>query len=458
MEYSQIAVIGGGLAGMAAALTLANSGCRVMLLEKRDSLGGRAASIQDQHSGEEIDNAQHVLLGCCTSLLTFYKDLGIENAIRFYDSYPFMDAKGNISTLSNSFLPAPMHLIPSFWKLNFLSLQEKLAISRSLFKIMKSDDSPELAKVTIGEWLKKERQPAGAIKRFWHYLIVSVMNEGLDKVNCRHAFLFFKEAFLKSNKYSQLGIAKVPLSALYTPLKELLIKNNGKVLLNTSVKKIEFSDNKVNFLTTANNENKTVKADAFILALPPHQLNKLLPSKLLPSIDPEYTPILGIHLWFEKHFFPYEFLGLVDSPIHWIFNKRLNYNLGANAPEYIHLLVSASRELNTLPRKKIIEIAIAELAKYFPESRNIRLIKSSTTKEGLATFSPTPLFEVHRPEAATPYTNLFLAGDWTNTGWPSTMEGAVRSGNIAAQELLKYIGAIPKKLPPQSRTKGIIRE
>lgn len=432
-----IVIAGGGLAGLSSALKLALNGIKVTLIEKRDRLGGRAASISNNISKQEIDNAQHVLLGCCKELIEFYNNLGVTYKIRFYNKYLFMDKSKKTSTLSISNMPAPLHLFPSFLKLHFLSLNDKLAIIRSLIKIFFTNNTHLLSKKTISEWLTNERQSQNAIERFWRYLIVSVMNEELYKVNCKHAFLFFKEAFLKSNKSSSLGIATVPLSHLYTSLEKDIKKAGGNILLNTTIELVELSDNKIKAVHL--NNNKHIDADILILALNMHGAAKLIPSILPPYCVPEHVPILGIHLWLDPPFFPYEFIALTDSPIHWIFNKRLNYMENTGSVEYLHLLVSAAREWHKLPSQKIIELALKELNYYFPESSNSRLINALTTKEGNATFSPTPAFEMMRPESKTAISNLFLAGDWINTGWPSTMESAVRSGNLAANAVLEKV-------------------
>lgn len=432
-----VVIAGGGLAGISAALKLASNKIKVILIEKRDRLGGRAASITHNNFKQEIDNAQHVLLGCCKELIEFYDNLGVIDKIRFYDKYLFMDKSKKISTLSISNFPSPLHLLPSFLKLHFLSLNDKLAIIRSLMKILCTNNANVLSKKTMGEWLQIERQPQIAIDRFWRYLIVSVMNEEPNRVNCKHAFLFFKEAFLKSKKSSSLGIATVPLSHLYNSVEKKIKNAGGDIFLNNTIERIEFSNNKI--ISVYLNNNQRIDPDILISALPMNSLAKLIPSILPPRCVPEHVPILGIHLWFDKPFFPYEFIALTDSPIHWIFNKRLNYNEDNTSIEYLHILVSAAREWHKLPSKTIIEMALKELQYYFPESSNSRLINAITTKEGNATFPPTPVFEMMRPEPKTAISNLFLAGDWINTGWPSTMESAVRSGNMAAKKVLETI-------------------
>lgn len=429
-----IVIAGGGLAGMSAAVKLASNGIKVTLIEKRDRLGGRAASVTNNILKQEIDNAQHVLLGCCEELIELYGNLGVTDKIRFYDKYLFMDKSKKVSALSISNIPPPLHLFPSFLKLHFLSPNEKFAIIKSLTKILFTKNTLHLSKTTMGEWLHSSRQTQNAIDRFWRYLIVSVMNEEPEKVNCKHAFLFFKEAFFKSKQSSGLGIATVPLSNLYNSLEKNIKAANGNIILNAAIDRIELPNHKIKSIYLHNNQR--IDPDILISALPMHSLAKLIPSILPPRCVPEHVPILGIHLWFNKPFFPYEFIALTDSPIHWIFNKRLNYNEDNTSIEYLHILVSAAREWHKLPSKTIIELALKELKYYFPESSNSRLINAITTKERNATFPPTPVFEMMRPESKTSISNLFLAGDWINTGWPSTMESAVRSGNIAAKAVL----------------------
>lgn len=435
----QIVIVGGGLAGMASALKLVDAGHKIILLEKRNNLGGRASSIYDNTVNEEIDNAQHVLMGCCTELIEFYNSLGTLKFIKFFSKSYFIDIQKQVSCLKISTLTAPFHFFPSFLSFNSFKFHEKLAIMRGLFKIYKTSLSDlsltNTANYNMAHWLRKEGQPIGAIKKFWRYLIVSVLNDEPDNVNCKSAFLFFKEVFLKTKPFSRIGVSTVPLSNLYKPFFDILRQNEGEIYLNTSIRNLEFSNGKTTAVHTSKGEK--IEGDVFILAMPLRDAKRLLSSNFFLSPIPKEMPILGIHLWFDKRFFPYEFLGLIESPIHWIFNKSLNFSLKNNATEYLHLLVSASMDWQRLTRNEIIDLALQELYYYSPKSKSSKLIKSTTMKEGYATFSPTPDFELKRQGPGTLIPNLFFAGDWISTGWPSTMESAVRSGNITANAIFQ---------------------
>ena len=212
-QQKLIAVVGGGLAGLAAGCALAEAGMRVTLFERRPYLGGRASSYEHPGTGEVVDNCQHVLLGCCTNLVDFYERLGVSEKIRWFDELTFIEPGGRTSRMAPSFLPAPMHNVPAFLRAKMLSLKDKLAIARAMAEM--SRGLPEDSDENFLSWLKRNQQTEQAIERFWKTVLVSALNEDLDRMSVRYAAQVFRESFMKSAATGRMGLPSVPLSDLY---------------------------------------------------------------------------------------------------------------------------------------------------------------------------------------------------------------------------------------------------
>ena len=459
-QKSTVAVIGGGLAGISAGSALADAGHHVELFERRPYLGGRASSYELPGTGEVVDNCQHVLLGCCTNLIDFYCRLGVEDQIRWYDEITFLLPDGRASTLKPSWLPAPMHTGPSFLASPVLDLKDKLAISRALLALMPAlpADNGE----NFQAWLLRHGQTKKAVDRFWAPVLISALNEELDQVSVRYAALVFRDSFLKSAEAGRMGLPAVPLSQLYGGAASYIEARGGRVHLRSSVDSIRADDNGVRVGVGGD----AVLADFAILATPFNGIAKLLPDT--PEMQPlrkqagnfGSSPITGIHLWFDREVTPLEHAVLLERTIQWMFQKSKILNTRRESGEsgsYLELVVSSSRTLVDKSRNEIIDIAMRELAEFFPSVRKVKLTKATVIKEVHATFSPTPGSDALRPSHVSPCPRLFLAGDWTATGWPSTMEGAVRSGYGAAEALAAASGGRQKFMVPDLPAKGLMR-
>jgi zeta-carotene desaturase len=422
-----VIVIGGGLAGLAAAATLGVEGYRVRLLEARPFLGGRATSYQA--GGETIDNCQHVLLRCCVNLLDFYSRLGVSGDIVFHREFYFLEPGGRSSVMRRS--------LPSFLGLRFLSFSEKLAVARALLAIRREHATrTDLENITMQQWLEEKRQPARAIDRFWRQVLVSAINEDLDRMAAIHGFQVFLLGFLSNPEFYQMGIPAVPLANLYAAeaWKKL---GNVEILPRTPAQRILLENGTVRGLATAGGE---LRADFYVSAVPFDRVAALVPDLGLDLAEFENSPITGIHLWFDRPITDLPHATLLDRTIQWMFNKSQG--------RYIELVVSASRSLVEAKREDVIALAVRELAEFFPAVAGASLEKSHVVKEIRATFSAKPGLEAHRPLNRTSIGNLFLAGDWTRSGWPATMEGAVRSGYLAAEAVTSAAGAPRKFLLP----------
>lgn len=439
-----VAVVGGGLAGLAAGCALADSGLRVTLYERRPYLGGRASSYQHPGTGEVVDNCQHVLLGCCTNLVEFYRRIGVENKIRWYDRLTFLEPGGRASVIEPSSLPAPLHTAPAFLRAACLNLPDKLAIAGAMAALapMKPRDRGE----SFLTWLRRHGQTERAIDRFWKTVLVSALNEEIDRVSVPYAAQVIRESFLKSSLAGRMGVPTVPLTDLYDVAADYIKERGGEVRLRASVDsfRAEFAGVK---LLLSNGEESF---DFAVFAVPFDILSHMLPQTsaaepLRQTLDRfETSPITGIHLWFDRQITDLDHAVLLDRTIQWMFHKsKLLVAHGDGATKngsYVELVVSSSKTLVEKSRQEIVDLALGELREFFPEARAANLVKSTVIKEVHATYSPLPGVEALRPGPETVWPRIFLAGDWTATGWPATMEGAVRSGYMAAQCVARVTG------------------
>lgn len=431
---TDIAVVGGGLAGLAAAAALAGSGYSVEVLEARPFLGGRATSyeISSGDQVELIDNCQHILLRCCVNLLDFYQRLGVQNDIAFSREFVFIEPGGRRSILRSGLLPAPAHFAESFIKLKFLSLGEKIAVARAIQAIGREKNRKDLDSITMQQWLEEKRQPKAAIERFWRQVLVSAINEELDRMAAAHGFQVFRLGFLANKTSYEMGVPSVPLGKLYS---EDAWRRVGKVTIRhrTTVSRIAIEGGRVESVIAG---DETIQAGKYLVAVPFERVNALVPELTIETTRFEHSPITGIHLWFDRPVTDLPHATLLDRTIQWMFNKADGH--------YLQLVVSASRSLAEMPRGDVIALALRELAEFFPSVLDAKLEKAHVVKEMRATFSAKPGLEAHRPANQTLFPNLFLAGDWTKSGWPATMEGAVRSGYLAAEAITQSLGA-PRK-------------
>jgi squalene-associated FAD-dependent desaturase len=456
-QSETVAIVGGGLAGLSAGCALADAGYRVEIFERRPYLGGRASSYELPGTGEVVDNCQHVLLGCCTNLIDFYRRLGVERQIRWYDEITFLLPGGRSSTLKASALPAPLHAAPSFLSSAVLGWNDKLAIARAMMRLVPERRQNEDEDENFLWWLLRQRQTQAAINRFWAPVLVSALNEDLDRVSVRYAAQVFRESFLKSAEAGRMGVPAVPLSQLYGAAAAYIETRGGKVHLRASVESIRPDAAGVQLCVGG----EDVRADYGVLATPFGGVEKLLPDvpeaealrRGLQKLEP--SPITGIHLWFDREITPLDHAVLLERTIQWMFHKSkilATRRDSGQSGSYVELVVSASKTLVDKPRGEIIELAVRELGEFFPIVREAKVTKATVIKEVHATFSPTPESDAFRPPNSSPWPRLFLAGDWTATGWPSTMEGAVRSGYGAAEALSGR-----KFLVPDLPAQGLVR-
>jgi len=431
-------VIGGGLAGLASAAALGQAGFQVDLFEARPFLGGRATSYPvPGDNSEVIDNCQHVLLRCCVNLMDFYGRLGVADRIQFHKRFYFIEPGGRTSILEAGALPAPLHFTGSFGKLAFLGISDKIGIARAMWAIRREHGRrQDLDRITMLDWLREKNQTEIAITRFWNQVLVSAINEDLDRMAASPGFQVFWLGFLARSNAYEMGIPAVPLGDLYSP--EVLQRiGNVRLHMRAAVDQVVVEEGAIRGVM-AGGERHT--ADCYIAAVPFERVPALLPQLELDLAAFEHSPITGIHLWFDRSLTQLPHATLLDRTIQWMFNK--------SGGRYLQLVVSASRSLVEMPRAEVIALAVKELAEFFPRAKDAKIEKAHVVKEVRATFSARPGLEQSRPVAATKFPNLFLAGDWTRSGWPPIMEGAVRSGYLAAEAVCRAAGQEQKFLLP----------
>jgi zeta-carotene desaturase len=450
----EVIVVGAGLAGLSAAVALSAAGTSVALLERKPYVGGRAYSYAHPALDEVIDS-QHVLLGCCTNLIDLCQLAGADKHIRWYDTITFLEprSEGRLARqtdLTPNFLPAPGHNTLSFLRAPMLSLADKSGIALGLLDFLRG--YPETDDEPFSAWLTRTRQTQRAIRHFWEPVIVGALNDSFERCSTRYAGQVFHESFLKSAAGGRLGIPAQPLSEFYAAVAQLAQRQGTALHLRTSVDRIErlqpVEGGQTLWQTTAS-DGSQLRARKLVLALPFEQTQRLVST--LPEDSPQrqlifpmmdhyiHAPITTVHLWFDRVITELDHAALLDTRIQWVFNKSRIRRFELQQPtegQYLELVVSASFAELHQTREQILSSALEELAGFFPAVRQATLLKSGILKEARATFSVIPGLDRYRPAQDAPGAGLYLAGDWTNTGWPSTMEGAVRSGRLAAAAIL----------------------
>ncbi|HEY1380973.1 MAG TPA: hydroxysqualene dehydroxylase HpnE [Gemmataceae bacterium] len=432
-------VIGGGLAGLAAAAALGPRGYRVTLLESRYRLGGRAGSFTDAATGQLVDACQHVSMGCCTNFAHFCATVGIDHFLAPQPTLYFMTPDGRVSRFRADRLPAPLHLARAFAAAHYLTWVEKLRIAWGLWRLMRE---PENADPPFRDWLLAHRQTERTIDRFWGVVLVSALNEAVDRVGLRYARKVFRDGFLIHPRGFEVQVPTVPLTRLYGDELAAWFERHGvEVRLNAAVREIAVADGRVRVVHLRGGES--VSADVYVSAVPFDRLLDLLPAEIVERESCfanlkrlEVSPITSVHLWWDRPVMALPHAVLIDCVGQWVFDR------GEVRPgeHYVQVVVSAARPLRGLGNEEVQRQIVEELRRLFPESAGATLLRGRVVTEHAATFSAVPGVDRWRPRPVSPVENLFLAGDWTDTGWPATMEGAVRSGYRAAEAVLRRAG------------------
>jgi len=467
-----VLVVGAGVAGITAALRLADAGLRVTLLETRKRLGGRATSFTDTRTGLTLDNCQHVLLGCCTAMLSLYTRLGVADRVAWHrrlwmlapprpgqaDDPRDPTAGGRLTWLEGDDLPAPAHLARSTLQLKILTVGERLAVSRAMAAVWfgPPHDAARWRGQRFSQWLTSQRQPEGAVQRFWNPIVVSACNDLPDRVATRYALQVFRQGMMSSRDAYWMGVPTVPLEALYERTAEILATHGGELRLGEAAESLEIDGGRVVAVRTRG--GRRLSAGSFVFAIPPDRFARLAPAELRRSsrgVDERFdqagrhtfSPILGVHLWYEPagEGWPvvrWPAVMLAGSDVHWVFNKGF-VETPEGLRQQLQAVVSGARETAGWSDDRLASWADGEIRRYIPWARSARLVGGRAVKEKHATFTVDRDVDLHRPGPRGRLGNLYTAGDWTATGWPATMEGASRSGVTAADALLADRGLPP---------------
>lgn len=425
-------VAGGGIAGIAAALRLNEAGVRVTLLETRKKLGGRATSFLDVRTGETIDNCQHVALGCCVNYLDLLRRLDVLDKVRWSRAQHWITRGGDVSTIRPRLLPAPLHFTFAMLRAKFLTLADLAALARIGPAIIGCERN-RYRDITFGAFLRKHGQPQGLIDRFWSPVVVSACNLPCDRVSAASALHVFQDGFFATAHAADIGVSSVPLVQLYDRAEEALRSGGsgatgGEVRLGTGVHRLWPTG-----IETTTGER--MEADAVVCALPFERAREVVDAELRAG-DARFaamqrlvhSPILGVHLIFDRPVLRLPHAVLVEAGTQWLFRKD-------KAGCILHAVISAADDWMPLDEAEIVRRVLADVRAFIPEAASANLVAGRPVKEKRATFAPTPEAEAHRP-ATTGSSGVILAGDYTDCGWPATMEGATRSGYAAAAAVL----------------------
>ena len=443
----RVAIVGAGLAGVAAACELADRGFAVTLLERRPFAGGKTYSFAHTASGAEVDNGQHVILNCCTAYRDFLRRLGQSEAVRHQRRLDVVImSMGRPAHLAARPWPAPFHLLPSLLGYQHLSPRERLRAVWGALHMLRTDErTPGLDDQPFAAWLRRHGQTPELIQRLWDVIVVATLNGRCEEVSAAAALMVLRTGFLRSTTGGGIGVPSVPLSALHVePALCYLQQRGAEFLTRAAVRSVHVEDGAVVGLSLA--DGASIEASACVLATPPSATLKLLPHPWRdhPFFDPigriRSAPIVNVHLWYERPVIDLPFVAFVDDDLQWAFNTSLLH--GERLPgQHLTLSLSAAQRYMSLEKREIIERLASALGRIFPAARGNRLVQAVVIKEPDATFLPEPGAGRRRPGPATPIAGLFLAGAWTDTGWPATMESAVRSGMACAQAVGERLSA-----------------
>lgn len=445
-DSRRVLIVGGGLAGLAAAAVLGRRGFAVTLLESRPRLGGRASSFADRESGDAIDNCQHVSMGCCSNFRQFSEQLGFADLFATQQQLTFVGpspASQQIPFAAAS-LPAPLHLGPNLFRMPWFSLREKLAIALGMRKLARERcevDRP------FSDWLSENGQSSTVQRRFWHVVLVSALSESLDRISLRHARKVFVDGFLRNRNGWEVAVPTVPLDEIYSSRVLPVLRELGiDVRVGAGVERVLISDDKAVGVELRGGEQ--LDADHVVLAVPHWRVLALLPESFVEMAELqqierlEAAPISSVHLWYDRPLTDLPHAAFIDRISQWMFHRsRLGterHDSEGGSASYLQVVISNSRDVLQRGSDELIAAVDAELREVWPG--DAKLLRGRLVTEHRAVFSPLPGVDSLRPEQQSPIYNLQLAGDWTQTGWPSTMEGAVRSGYLAARNILRQHG------------------
>src|SRR5574338_416986 len=419
-------IIGGGISGLTALPIFSSKKIQVTLIESSPKAGGRTYSFIDKESDSLIDNGQHILMGCYNETLKFVRLVGAESNFEYQKNLylKFLDKSNKQFKIDASKYFYPFNLLSAVFNYGVFDLRDKFTLILFLLKLP-FYSKKYIQNYNVKEWLEKENQNKNLIKNFWEILCVGALNSNLEKASAMVFYEILLKIFFKGNFASTIILPKYGLTeSIINPAISFIEKNNGKIILSQTVKSVEVKNEKI--IAVITDDKIYDDFDFVISAVPLYAFDKIInKNKLDINLELEYSTILNVHVWVKENNFKEKFYGLLDSRLHWIFVKE----------NHLNIVISDADYLNDKGKEEIFELVIHELTAYGIITKN-DVLNYKIIKEKRATFIPDKKILSRRPESKTKIKNLFLAGDWINTGLPSTIESAAKSGRIAAEMIL----------------------
>jgi squalene-associated FAD-dependent desaturase len=452
VESRDVVVIGGGFAGLSAGVSLSARGFRVALLEGKPALGGRAYSFADTETGDSVDNGQHVLMGCYRETLSFLDQLGTSNQLIYHKNLEIemLDGPGRRARLKTAPLPGPFHMSTALLSYSHLTVSERFHLITGGARMMRlrSREPDRLRRMSVGELMKELGQGDRARRCFWFPLAIATLNDDPELASAALLAEVLKRAFFSRRVDSAFVYSKVGLSDLYCAAARDAIESAGGIVATRAI--IEGFDFDADSAVTAVRlrDGRRLSAANYIVAVPPRQCLKLLPEAAVANpffariANLKSSPIICVHVWLDREVTDSAFVGFIGTQTQWMFNKRRIFaQHGERHPGYLSFVISGARNLVDKSQDELLDLVLNDLRTMIPAARHAKVLKAIVLKEKHATMAPDPLSDLSRPTTVTPIANLFLAGDWIQTGLPATIESAVISGRAAATAIATRVGA-----------------
>ena len=443
-ESPPIVVTGAGLAGLSAAIDLAEAGRRTLLVERRSFAGGKTYSFRDSRSGVELDNGQHIYLRCCTAYMALIRKLGLQAEMREQDQLrvPVLDPTSGVTSAieATPALPPPLHLAPSLLRYRHLGWREKARLAPPIWTMLRMGDGGRRAldQISFADWLREHGQADETIRSFWDLIVLPTCNDRSEAVSARQAILVFQLGLLRDSRAGAIGIARVGLSEVANRALDCFQAAGGELRFGSGLRTIDQDGDRVIGIALANGER--IAASGAILALPPRPAKAVLPEAWQPrfcALDEfEVAPIVNLHLELDRAVLREPFVAVLDDALQYVFNRSLIAGLDGPT-QWLTCSLSGAYAAAEQPKQAIVEAAVAALRRAFPQAAEVEVVRWRVVKELDATFRPRPGLAPYRLGPTTSIPNLVLAGAWTDTEWPATMESAVRSGQTAAKAFLQ---------------------
>jgi squalene-associated FAD-dependent desaturase len=475
-----VAIVGGGVAGLAAAVAAVEQGFHVELFEQAPTPGGRAGSYHDSKVNKLIDLSPHVAMGCCTNLLDFCRRTETADAFDRFATLHFIGPDGKRYDFTGSkWLPAPLHLMPALRRLGYLSGRERRAIGRAMLRLARHCQPDTAESPTMLEWLREQRQPDKAVRFFWALVLESALGDTLNHVSVAAARKVFVDGFMATREAYEVLVTRIPLGEIWQRASDWLARRGAKLHFRARIERLEVEANRFRGIMLGDGPCRSF--DHVVSAVSWKQLGKLLGPALLKQIpvaaagtELHSSPITAVHLWFDQPIMGLPHAALVGRLSQWVFQDRLPSPAGRRLPQgkelgpdgrgaggeglfHYTVVISASHVLLGCDTKTLIKEVLGELKAVWPAAGEATLVHHRVLTQPGAVFSVRPGSDAIRPAQQTSIAGLYLAGDWTATAWPATMEGAVRSGYMAIEAVLAATGRNKQVLVPDLKKGWLMR-